>query len=101
VVIKTLPLLPERARHTGVSNIVLVRTCNTLSHRNYSSLALFAFIFSLQQNAQKQLLDEDLMKDEDEGFHGSVARRFERATTGQLPTPADVNEVGGTEYAMA
>jgi len=64
-------------------------------------LFIIIYAYKKRQNSQQQLLDADLMKDEDEGFHGSVARRFERATTGQLPTPADVNEVGGTEYAMA
>jgi len=49
----------------------------------------------------ERLRNEDLLADE-ESFHGSVARRFERATTAPPTTPVIVGgETSGTEYALA
>eukprot|EP00535_Pseudo-nitzschia_heimii_P004848 CAMPEP_0197186634 /NCGR_PEP_ID=MMETSP1423-20130617/14292_1 /TAXON_ID=476441 /ORGANISM="Pseudo-nitzschia heimii, Strain UNC1101" /LENGTH=127 /DNA_ID=CAMNT_0042638003 /DNA_START=434 /DNA_END=817 /DNA_ORIENTATION=- len=63
---------------------------------------MFVMLYAWKKRRDdQQLRNEDLLADED-SFHGSVARRFERANTGPSTPPAVIGgETSGSDYALA
>jgi len=73
-----------------------------------SVMFLFLYVWKKRSNKKEELLKEDLMGDDDnQSFHGSVARRIERARSKAVPLPTVIEMEGGslprvtTGYAMA
>jgi hypothetical protein len=66
-----------------------------------ATMFLMLYVWS-NRNKEQQLHNEELLGS-GESFHGSVARRFERVTTGAIAVPGVVQmESGGTiGYAIA
>lgn len=62
---------------------------------------MFLMIYVWRKRSEEQRLrNEDLLAD-DEGLHGAVAQRLDRARTVELPTQYSISEEGITGYALA
>mmetsp|Transcript_10922 Transcript_10922/g.23138 ORF Transcript_10922/g.23138 Transcript_10922/m.23138 type:complete len:240 (-) Transcript_10922:292-1011(-) len=65
--------------------------------------SMFLILYAWRKNRnEKELHDEDLLGDDDDSFHGSVARRIQRATAApSIPSPPSGNDTATAGYALA